>query len=216
MKKIVLIGAGGHCKVIIDIIKTKHEYDIIGITDTNIKQENILGVPILGDDSILPELYLSGVKDAFICIGALEDISFRNKFYNKLKKLGFQLPVLIHKNSIVSSYVKIGDGSCVMPGVVINPNVNIGYNCIINSSSIIEHDCYIGNNSHIASKSALGGGVSIGYNTFIGMGTSVIQGIKIGNNVIVGAGAVVIDNISDNSIAVGVPARIIRLNLIHK
>ena len=205
MKKIVLIGAGGHCKVIIDIIKSTNEYQIVGITDKSTRG-NLLNIPIVGDDSVLQNIYYKGVKYAFIGIGA---INIRNNIYDKLKKIGFKLPVLIHRNAVVSNYAKIGDGTCVMAGAIINAGADIGRNCIINTASVIEHDCKIGDNTHISPNSSIAGGVTIGFNTHVGIGSSIIQSKVIGNNVTVGAGTVVIDDITDNSTAVGVPAKIL-------
>lgn len=210
MKKIVLIGAGGHCKVIIDIIKSANEYQIVGITDKSAKG-NLLNIPIIGDDSVLQNIYDNGTKYAFIGLGALDNINVRNIICDKLRKIGFKLPVLIHRNSIVSPYVKIGDGTCVMAGTVINAGTHISENCIINTGSIIEHDCKIGHNTHVSPNSSIAGGVTIGFNTHVGIGSSIIQSKVIGNNATIGAGAVVIDDIPDNSTAVGVPAKVIKI-----
>lgn len=210
MKKIVLVGAGGHCKVIIDIIKSMDKYEIIGITDIKVSGK-LLDIPIIGNDTILQGVYDSGVDYAFIGIGALYDINMRNIIYSRLESIGFKLPVLIHKNSIVSPYAHVGDGTCVMAGAVVNASACIGENCIINTGSVIEHDCIVGDNTHISPNASVAGATKIGYNTHIGIGSSIIQGISIGNNVTVGAGAVVIDDIPDNVVSVGIPSRIIKL-----
>lgn len=206
MKKIVLIGAGGHCKVIIDIIKSKDEYEIIGIIDNN-SIGSVFDIPIIGDDSILDSIYMGGVDYAFIAIGAISNINIRNKIYTKLKYIGYKLPILIHKSAIISRFSSIGEGTCVMAGAIVNPGVDIGENCIINTGSVIEHDCKIGDNTHISPNVSIAGGVNIGFNTHIGIGSCVIQNIEIGSNVTVGAGAVVINNINNNVLVVGVPAR---------
>ncbi|MEA5009350.1 acetyltransferase [Clostridium tyrobutyricum] len=209
MKKIVLIGAGGHCKVIIDIIKSTDEYKIIGIIDIKASGE-LLDIPIMGNDAILQGVYDSGVDYAFIGIGALYDINMRNIIYSKLKSIGFKLPVLIHKDSIISPYAHVGDGTCIMAGAIVNAGAHIGENCIINTGSVIEHDCKIGNNTHVSPNAALSGGTKIGCNTHIGIGSSIIQGVTIGDNVTIGAGSVVIENIPDNVVSVGVPSKIIK------
>ena len=211
MEKIVLVGAGGHCKVVIDIIKSTGSYNIVGITDkAHDKEKLVLDIPIIGDDIILTELYNSGVKNAFVCVGALENIAVRDKIYNNLKAIGFNIPVLLHKHALVSPYASIGLGTCVMGGAIINPGAIIAQNCIVNTGAIIEHDCKVQRNTHISPKACIAGGVEIGYNTHIGMGSSIIQSVHIGNNVIIGAGAVVIENIVDNVVAVGIPSKIIK------
>jgi len=211
MKKIVLIGAGGHCKVIIDIIESNNEYEIIGITNKNNGGSKIYDIPIIGDDELLMQCLDSGVEYAFIALGGLEDIKMRNKLFTMVKGLGYKIPTLIHAKAIVSLHSDIGEGTCVMPGAIINSGVKIGYNCIINSGAIIEHDCVIGNNTHISPNATIAGGVNIGNNTHIGIGSSVIQSLRIGCNVTIGAGAVVLDNIKNNAVAVGIPAKIIKI-----
>lgn len=210
MKKIILIGAGGHCKVIIDIIKSTNEYEIIGITDNNVKG-SIFDIPIIGDDTILESIHNEGVNYAFIAIGALSNINIRNNIYTKLKNIGFKLPVLIHKNAIISQLLSIEEGTCVMAGAIVNAGVNVERNCIINTGSVIEHDCNIGYNTHISSNVSIGGSVNIGCNSHIGIGSSIIQEINIGNNVTIGAGSVIINDINDFSLAVGVPAKVIKI-----
>lgn len=208
--KIVLIGGGGHCKVIIDILKNNKDYEIVGITDTDNVGGNVLDVPIIGGDSILPSLYHKGITNAFVCIGALNNICLRDKIYYKLKDIGFSIPKLIHKEAIVSPYAKIGDGTCVMAGAVINPDSIVEENCIINTASVIEHDCVIGRNTHISPRSCILGGCKVGTNSHIGAGGIILQGVSIGDNVIIGAGAVVLRNVEDNVTAVGSPAKIIK------
>jgi sugar O-acyltransferase (sialic acid O-acetyltransferase NeuD family) len=213
MEKIILVGAGGHCKVIIDIIKSTKNYNIVGVTDKTYAQgeeKHVLDIPIIGDDTILKELYNNGVKNAFVCIGALQNIEVRDKIFNNLKALGFSMPVLIHNHAIVSPYANVHDGTCIMAGAIINPGALIEENCIVNTGAIIEHDCIVQRNTHISPRACIAGSVNIGYNTHIGMGSSIIQSVHIGNNVIIGAGAVVIENIVDNVVAVGIPSKIIK------
>lgn len=208
MEKIVLVGAGGHCKVIIDIIKSNNAYEIIGITDKCTKEKALLDISIIGDDNKLKEVYKQGIKNAFLCIGALGNLNLRNKIYKNLKEIGFNLPVLIHNTAIVSKYATIGEGTCIMPGVIINSGAKIGKNCIINTGVIIEHDCVIEDNCHISPRAVLGGGVSIDKNTHIGIGATVIQGVNIGCNVTLGAGAVAIRPIPNNVVALGIPSKV--------
>jgi sugar O-acyltransferase (sialic acid O-acetyltransferase NeuD family) len=213
MEKIVLVGAGGHCTVIIDIIKSAKKYEIVGVTDKAyvLGEENlVLDIPIIGDDGILIELYKSGVKNAFVCVGALQNIEVRDKIYNNLKTIGFNIPALIHRDAVVSPYANIAGGTCVMAGAIVNPSASIEENCIVNTGAIIEHDCKIQRNTHISPKACIAGGVNVGYNTHVGMGSSIIQAINVGNNVIIGAGAVVIESIVDNVTAVGIPSKIIK------
>lgn len=210
MKKIVLVGAGGHCKVIIDIIKSIRDFEIVGITDKFNIGGTLLGIPIIGNDEVLQDLFYKGIEYAFVSVGSIDNLKFRYELYKRLKEIGFKIPTLIHKNAVVSQYAAIEEGTCVMPNAVVNADAHIGKNSIINTSSIIEHDCVIGNNCHVSPGAKLGGNCSIGNNVHIGIGATIIQGINIGDNTTIGAGAVVIDDIGDNKVAVGVPAKVIK------
>lgn len=210
MKKIVLIGGGGHSKVVIDIIKSNDEFEIVGVTEKNSELNKVSDIPILGNDSILEELFNKGVEYAFICIGVNKDNNLRNILYSKVKDIGFKIPTLIHKQALVSPYAKVGKGTCVMAGAIINSHAQIGINSVINTGSIIEHDCIVGDNTFISPGAILAGNVTIKNNSFIGMGSKIIEGKTIGNNVTIGAGAVVIDDMPDNCVAVGVPAKVIK------
>lgn len=210
MEKIVLVGGGGHCKVIIDLIRSMRKYEIVGITDNKGIGDKLLDVPIIGDDDVLSQVYKGGVRNAFVSFGALDNIVVRDKIFYKLRNIGFEIPTLIHNKAVVSPYAKIMDGTCVMAGAVINAGAIVQENCIINTSSIVEHNCVIGRNSHISPGASLAGGVKIGNNTHIGIGASLIQNMSIGNDVVIGAGSVVINNIKNNTTAVGVPAKIIK------
>lgn len=210
MKKIVLIGGGGHSKVIIDIINSTNEYEIIGITEKDPTLKSILDIPILGDDNILEKLRSKGIEYAFISIGIGETNSIRNTIYKKIKNLDFKVPALIHNKAIVSPYSKIGEGTCVMAGAIINPNSNIGINSVVNTGAIIEHDCSIGDNTFISPGAILAGNVIVKEYSFIGMGSNILEGRTIGKNVTIGAGAVVINDIPDNCTAIGIPAKVIK------
>ncbi len=206
--KIVLVGGGGHCKVVASIFKEKDEFEIVGISDLGDNVgKTVLGIPVKYTDFQLKNLYDSGVKSAIVTLGSVGDPEKRVRLFKLLKETGFNLPVVISKYAIVSEDVKIGEGTVIMPGVIINPGTVIGKNVIINTGSIIEHDCVIGDHVHIAPGVVLSGGVKIGCCSHIGTGAIVIQNISIGKNAIIGAGAVVVRNIPDGVVAKGVPAR---------
>lgn len=212
MKKIVLIGAGGHCKVIMDIINSSLKYEIVGITDKSYpSSEALYGVNIIGSDDILEQIYDEGVEYAFICVGAMRNIHLRNNLYKRLKDIGYKLPVLIHSKAVVSEHSILGEGTCVMAGAIVNSGAKVGNNSIINTGAIVEHDSIVGNNSHICPGAVLAGNVVIGDNCEIGIGSSIIQGIKIGENTSIGAGSVVIRDVDKGSVAAGVPAKVFKI-----
>ena len=209
-KKIVLIGGGGHCKVVISILKKLDNFEIVGIVD-NYKAETLIsGIKIIGTDEDLRDIYKSGIHYALITVGSTKDNTKRYRLFNMVKEIGYEFLVIISLQAVVDNDVKIDEGTVVMPGCIINIDSFIGKNCIINTGSIIEHDCKIGNHCHIAPGVHVSGSVEVGELSFIGIGATIIQGIKIGKNVTIGAGSVVIKNIPDNVIALGNPAKIIK------
>jgi len=207
-EKIILVGGGGHCKVVVSIILENGNYEIIGISDLKNKLgKEILGIKINYTDDQLRKIYENGIKNAFVTIGSVGNPALRIKLFKELKEIGFNLPVIISKYAIISKDVSIGEGTVIMPGVIINPGVKIGRNCIINTGSIIEHDCMIGDHVHIAPGVALSGGITVENETHIGTGATVIQGVKIGEKSIIGAGAVVVKDIPSGVTARGIPAK---------
>ena len=208
-KKIVLIGGGGHCKVVISILKKLDNFEIVGIVDNYKSESFINGIKIIGTDDDLKDIYRSGMHNALITVGSIKDNTKRYRLFNMAREIGYKFPVIISLEAIVDKSVKIDEGTIIMPGSIINIDSSIGKNCIINTGSIIEHDCKIGNHCHIAPGVHISGEVNISELSFLGISATIIQGIKIGKNVTIGAGSVVIKDIPDNVIAVGNPAKII-------
>lgn len=208
MKDLILIGGGGHCRSILDSIKDNEEFNIIGILDSYKKiGEVINGIEIIGRIEDAERLYKKGIKNVFIAIGSVGDTSLREELYNKLKKIGFEFPILKDKSVIQSSNISIGEGTFIGKGVIINTDTYIGKNCIINTGTTIEHDCKIGDFVHLAPQCTLSGGVMIGNRSHIGTSATIIQYKKIGESTIIGAGSVVVSDIGDNRKAYGVPCK---------
>ncbi len=212
MTKVIGLGAGGHARVVIDILRLLGNYDLAGLLDSRqeLKGTQILGVPVLGDDSLLPGLYNKGIRHAFIGLGATSDLRPRIRLYEMTRQHGFQIVPAIHPRAVVAASAEIGHGPTVMAGAVINAAARLGDDVIVNTGAIVEHDCIIGNHVHIATGARLSGAVQIGAGTHIGLGASVREGIHIGQYAVVGAGAVVVDDVADNATVVGVPARILQ------
>lgn len=208
MNKIILVGGGGHAKVLINLLKLLGKYNIAGILDPKLERgTTVSGVSVLGNDGLFPDIYQQGVRNACIAIGSLRDNSRRKTLYEKLRETGFSVPPLIHPQTIISRDSQISEGVQIMAGAIIQAGSVIGQNAIINTGTVIDHDCVVGENTHICPGAVISGGVAISDNTFVGAGATIIQGVKIGRNSIVAAGAVVIDDVPDNSKVMGVPAR---------
>ena len=207
-RKILLVGAGGHCKVILDLLLSGKEYKIAGIIDLKERlKDNIFGISVIGTDRDLPRFYKSGIKYCFISVGSIGDARVRVKLYSFAKKIGFIFPNLISPDALVSSRSCLGAGNYIAPGVIINAGARIGNNCIINTGAIVEHDCRIGDFAHLSPGAVLGGGVSIGDYSHIGAGSVVIQNVKIAEKAVIGAGSVVTRNVPEGVVAYGNPCK---------
>lgn len=179
-EKIVLVGGGGHCKVVIDAIMSAGEYEIEGVVDPQLGSgSDVLGVPVVGDDSVLAGLFKKGVRKAMISVGSVGDPSLRKELYAKVRKMGFEFPAVVHPKTVIGRDVKIGEGAFLAASVTVNPGTRIGANAIINTSASIDHDCSIGDFAHIAPGVILSGGVEVGDETHIGTGAKVAQYTKI-------------------------------------
>lgn len=204
-KKVAIVGSGGHAKVIIDILRSSNTYEPVGLTSTDSNSKTVMNLPILGDDSILPQLYAEGVKYVFIAIG---DNKRRDEISDQVKEMGLKLINAISAYSFISDSVKLGEGVAIMPGAVINAESVIENNAIINTGATVDHDCVIGPSSHVAPGCNIAGNVHIGRGVFLGIGCKVIPKITIGDWTTVGAGSVVVEDLPGDSIAFGLPARI--------
>jgi len=210
MIEVVGVGAGGHAKVVVEIVQLIDRYSIVGLLDADIKKKGteLLNVPILGDDSLLSELYQRGVRHAFVALGSIDIGSRRRSVYEMLTQLNFEVIAAVHSSAVISKSARLGNGVTVMATAVINANSEIGHNVIINTGTIVEHDCVVGDHVHIATGASLAGNVTVGTGSHIGAGAVVLQGRTIGENSIIGAGAVVVRDVPDDVVVMGVPARV--------
>jgi len=207
---IILVGGGGHCRSVIDVIESEGKYKIKGIIDTPDKiGEKILDYKVIGNDSDIFNL-AKKFKNFCITVGQIDSPNIRIKLFHTIRKAGGKLPIITSPTAYVSRHSKIEASTIIMHNAVINANTTIGKNCIINTNSLIEHDCKISDNCHISTNAIINGGVKIGSNCFIGSNSVTIQYISINNNAIIGAGAVVTKNISEIGVYVGNPARQIK------
>ncbi|MBS4534479.1 acetyltransferase [Clostridium sp. D2Q-14] len=206
MSKLMILGAGGHGKVVAETAELMNKWDEIAFLDDNIELKEVNGYKVIGK---LKEykLYKNGYQYAFVAIG---DNELRLNLINELLKIGFKIPILIHPFTSISDKVHLGKGSVIMAGAVINTNSIIGKGCIINTSSSIDHDCILKDGVHVSPGAHIAGNVIVGNKTWLCIGTSLINDIRIGNNVIVASGASVIKDIEDDVLIAGVPARVIK------
>ncbi|PIS21475.1 transferase [candidate division WWE3 bacterium CG08_land_8_20_14_0_20_41_15] len=209
--KIVIIGAGGQAGVVCEILKHDRNVEIVGFIDPVLKEPNekIMGLPILGDFSVLPELIRQGIKGYVVGIG---DNKLRAQRFEEMKNVGLEPINAIHPTANIAHNVKIGKGTVVSIGATIATGAAIGNDVIINTGAIIEHDDIIEDNVHIGPGAVLAGRVTVKRGAFVGMRSAVKEYTTIGENATIGAGTVVLDDIPDNAVAVGIPAKVIKFN----
>ena len=201
-KKLIIVGASGHGKVVADCAKKSNKWNEIFFIDDNIVTNDFLNVNIIGvfDDV---EKFIRDY-DIFVAIGNNE---IRMKMLEKLMILKASIPVIIHPNSTIGSDVNIGFGSLIMAGAIINCCADIGIGCIVNTGAIVEHDSYIDNFVHLSPSSLVAGNVKIGCSCWIGAGAVIKNNITIEPDCIIGAGAVVTKDLTVKGTYIGVPAR---------
>ena len=205
---VIILGGGGHAKVLIETLRSSG-IAILGITDADPEKYNnsVLGIPVLGDDSVVNQHSPESVH-LVNGVGSVSITHKRSTLFERFKHLGYSFATVVHPSAIIASDAVLGEGAQVMAGAVIQPGSSLGADTIVNTNATVDHDCEIGSHVHLSPGVTLSGGVRIGMGTHVGTGATVIQAIVIGTNCLVAAGSVVISNIDDGSTVAGVPARI--------
>ncbi|KPA96665.1 sugar O-acyltransferase, sialic acid O-acetyltransferase NeuD family [Pseudomonas asplenii] len=207
-KPLVLLGAGGHAKVLLSLIQALG-LELLGVCDPALSRQGGAlwrGVKVLGGDDAL------GVIDP-LSVGLVNGVgqvvggTGRRSIFIGLKEKGFYFPPLVHPAAWVDSTAALHEGVQVMAGAVIQADVSIGANSIVNTRSSIDHDCCLGADVHVAPGATLCGGVQVGDQAFIASGATVIQGLVVGEGAVVGAGSVLVRNLLARQVLLGPAAR---------
>jgi sugar O-acyltransferase (sialic acid O-acetyltransferase NeuD family) len=203
---IVVIGGGGHAKVVISVLRKLEQYRIVGYTDLK-NNGALLGVPYLGSDSDLagPD-GRSQVLNAVLAVGQVRMGELRRDLWMRLHCLALSFPSIVSPGAIVNEEVSVGDAAVVMDGAVINTGATIGRGTIVNTNSTVEHDVLLDEWVHIAPAATVCGGVTVGRFSLIGAGATVTEGLNIAPCCIVGAGATVVHDLTQAGTYVGCPA----------
>ncbi len=211
-RPVIGLGAGGHARVVIDLLRTLDMYDIVGLVDADgaASGRHVADVPVVGTDVDLERLRRDGIDAAFVAIGSTGDPRPRHRAYANAVRVGFEMITAVHPSAVVSRRARLGPGVVVMALAAINADADVRENAIVNTGAVIEHECVVGAHAHVATGARLAGDVQIGDGAHIGIGAVVLQGVRIGRNVIVGAGAVVLEDVADDVVVAGVPARELR------
>jgi sugar O-acyltransferase (sialic acid O-acetyltransferase NeuD family) len=206
---IILIGGGGHCKSVIEVIESTEIYRIIGILDVKEKVgKKVLNYEIIGSDNDI-EQFLKQTKNFCITVGQIKSSLIRTQLYEKIVKMGGVLPNIIASTAHISKYTTIGNGNVFMHHSFLNAGVKIGSNNIFNTKSLIEHDTEIGNNNHIATAAVINADCKIGNSCFIGSNAVLNRGISLKNDIIIGSGSVLSKNIEEKGIYFGNPCKFV-------
>ncbi len=201
----MLFGAGGHAKVVIDIIEQQGNYEIAGLFDDDVshKGKSFFGYQVLGTREDLQAVFSAQLRHAIDTIG---DNANRAAVAAHLEQSGWHFASAVHPRACIGRGVKIGPGSVVLANCAINADAWLGNHVIVNTGATIDHDCRIGNAVHIAPGCHICGGVTVGEGSLLGVGSSVTPGVLIGCRVMVAAGATVIRNVGDAAKVAGSPA----------
>ncbi|MCM3079669.1 acetyltransferase [Brevibacillus invocatus] len=204
---VIVLGGGGHAKVVIEALH-RSNHSIIGFTTPDFEDFNqqILGIKRLGTDEEILKIDPKEVK-LVNGIGSIGFPEIRKNIFLNYKERGYDFINVVHPSVILPRDFNLSEGAQLMAGVVVQPGCHLGNNTILNTRACVDHDCLIGNNVHIASGAIICGDVKIADNVHVGAGSTVIQGISIGKNSIIGAGSVVIRDVPEDVTVIGVPAK---------
>ena len=204
MSEVVIVGAGGHAKIVADALATQGVV-VRGFVDPSAPiGTDIGGHPVLGDDS-----WLANNPSSLICIGigATKDVSLRERVFGSFKD--HRVVGCTHATATIGTATKIHATAQVLAGCIVNHSAFIGANTVLYTGSIVEHDCVVGEHSYLSPRVTLCGGVQVGRRVFIGAGATVLPNVSIGDGATIAAGAVVTSDVDANSTVMGVPAKVV-------
>jgi sugar O-acyltransferase (sialic acid O-acetyltransferase NeuD family) len=204
--KTIIIGAGGHARVVYDILSADQNVEVAAFVDNSPRgsDEKIMGIPVVGDHDVVPE-YVSE-KDVTGFIVAVGDNEIRRSHYETYVEMGLEPVSAIHPDATISETAVIGRGTVVASGAIVTTNAVVGENAILNTGSVVEHESEIGSHAHVGPGTTIAGRVTVGDGTFVGMGSSVKDYTEVGEDAVVGAGSVVLDDVPSDTLVVGTPA----------
>lgn len=196
---LLLLGAGGHARSCIDVIECEASYTIAGLVGLPAEVgSRVLGYPVLGSDDDIPVL-LAAHDVAVVCVGQITSAEPRRRLFAAILTHGQAAAPIISPHAHVSSHARLGAGTVVFHGAVVNAAASVGLNCIINSQALVEHDVSIGDHCHVATGARINSGVTVGDGSFIGSGCTIRQGIRIGRDCVIGMGLALLADCHDGA-----------------
>lgn len=205
----VILGGGGHARVLVDCLLTEDRVRVHGILDRTRNTGALLGVPYLGDDELLTEMAEAGVEYFVVGLGVnvKGDNGPRRRLYESALDRGLKPWTVRHPSAVCSSFAEIGPGCQLLPGCIVNAGACLGVHVVVNTGAVVEHDCRLEDQAFVASGAVLASTVWIGRGAFVGAGAVLRQTVRIGAEAVVGAGAVVVRDVPAGAVVSGVPAR---------
>jgi acetyltransferase EpsM len=209
--KVIICGAGGQGRVVLDILRAAGKYELAGFVDSSSERagKTVAGLPVLGPANVLPKLRKQKIGHAIVAIG---DTRVRLRYAQLLKEQGFELVSAIHPTAWVSPTATIGSNVVIAPHASVCTDSKIDSSVILNTNCVVDHECEIAEGVHVCPGVNLGGRVRVGRGAWVGIGASVIQCLSIGEFAVIGAGSAVIRDVPARATAVGVPAKVIKVS----
>jgi sugar O-acyltransferase (sialic acid O-acetyltransferase NeuD family) len=208
-RPVIVLGAGGHARVLIDALQELGT-EIMGLTDPDktLWGQTLMDVDILGPDEKIFDIHPERIL-LVNALGSTKSTRARQELFETWQQRSYSFATVVHPKAVLAKSVQLAEGVQILAGAVINPNTKIGANTIVNTGAIVEHDCIIGDHVHLAPGARVAGNVTIGKAAHIGIGSTIIQGLTLGENCLVAAGAVVVRSVPDKAVVMGVPGKIV-------
>lgn len=206
MRRLLIVGGGGHGKVVADTAREMGVEAIAFADDKYPALRTVEGLPVIGTTADVRKLSDS-ITDVVVAIG---NNRLRVKYLKEFRQLGLSLATLVHPRAFVSRTAQVGSGTVIFAQAAVNAAAVLGLGVIINTAASVDHDCVLGDGVHLSPGAHLGGSVTVGENTWVGVGAAVINDITIGSDSLIGAGAAIVRDVADKVTVVGIPGRVIK------
>lgn len=205
----LILGGGGHAKVVIDALQAARRAGRLAILDADpaLAGQAVLGVPVIGGDEKGPQSLAEGFTHFVVAVGGIADNGPRRRLFETALGWGLEPLTVVHPAAVIAASASLDGGTVALAGAIVNAEAQVGRNVILNTGCIVEHDCRVGDHVHLAPGARLLGGCRVDGLAFVGAGAVVRQGTRIGEAAMVGAGSVVLDDVATGARVAGVPAR---------
>lgn len=201
MDALLLVGGGGHCRAVIDVVEREGRWAIAGIVDPGLPEGSaVLGYPVLGGDDALEHLRGTAADHALVTLGQIRSAAGRSRLYGRLAGLGFRLATVVSPRALVSRHAALGPGTVAMHFVAVGPGAAVGCNAILNTRSLVEHDARVGDHCHVSTGAVLNGGVRLGDGSFVGSNSVLREGVSVAPGTFIPMGSRVVRDLPGTTV----------------